>query len=506
MSSAAKILSKKNKPVSSASRVRLTIFRYGLSFVTTAAALGLGLFVSQLGIRHVQYSMFLLAIAVTAWYGGIGPALVATLFSALAHAYFFSVPIYSLAVNADELPHFVVFVAFALLVGSFGAVRRQVENELRASEAMLRERANLLDLTHDTIFVRDMKNVITYWNRGAEELYGFTRHEAVGQTSHSLLQTVFPESLDDIRANLLRNGRWEGELVHTTHDGAKLIVSSRWSLQRDEQGNPIAILETNNDITEQKQAAQALRKLNEELEERVADRTRELQATNRELEAFAYSVSHDLRAPLRHIAGFTELLQRHAEPCMDEKSRRHITMILDSASRMGSLIDDLLEFSRIGRADAQMTVVDLAQITKAVVNDVAPDTQGRKVNWKIGDLPKCEGDPKMLRLVLVNLVSNALKFTRTRDPAEIQIDSLNPNPNEVVVFVKDNGVGFDMKYKDRLFGVFQRLHSPEAFEGTGIGLATVQRIVHRHGGHVWAEGATNNGATFHVALPKLTKA
>jgi light-regulated signal transduction histidine kinase (bacteriophytochrome) len=234
----------------------------------------------------------------------------------------------------------------------------------------------------------------------------------------------------------------------------------------------------------------------------LAKRSGELQATNKELEAFAYSVSHDLRAPVRHIAGFTELLQKHSDAVLDDKSRHHISMILDAAKRMGSLVDDLLAFSRIGRAETQKMTVNLDQLVKGVIGEITPDTRKRKIKWRIGHLPSCYGDPSMLRLVFGNLVSNAVKFSRTREQAEIEIDSLNHTPEEVVVFVKDNGVGFDMKYKDKLFGVFQRLHSQEAFEGTGIGLATVHRIVHRHFGRVWAEGKIDNGATFYVALPK----
>jgi light-regulated signal transduction histidine kinase (bacteriophytochrome) len=180
-------------------------------------------------------------------------------------------------------------------------------------------------------------------------------------------------------------------------------------------------------------------------------------------------------------------------------------MVIDSAKRMGSLVDDLLAFSRIGRAETQRTTIHLESLIKGVVGDIVPDTQSRNIAWQIGGLPICYGDPTMFRLVFANLVSNAVKFTRTREPARIEIGSLNHSPDEVVVFVKDNGVGFDMKYKDKLFGVFQRLHSQESFEGTGIGLATVQRIVHRHGGRVWAEGSVNNVATFYLALPKPGK-
>jgi light-regulated signal transduction histidine kinase (bacteriophytochrome) len=228
----------------------------------------------------------------------------------------------------------------------------------------------------------------------------------------------------------------------------------------------------------------------------------ELQAANKELEAFAYSVSHDLRAPLRHMVGFAELLKKNASSTLDDKGQRHMTMILESAKRMGNLIDDLLAFSRIGRAEAQMTLVNLDQLVKEVVSELRQDTVGREIIWRIGSLPPCYGDRSMLRIALVNLVSNAIKFTRQRERAEIEIGCSEGSERDVVVFIRDNGAGFDMKYVDKLFGVFQRLHHADEFEGTGIGLATVQRIIHRHGGKVRAEGAVDQGATFYFSAPK----
>jgi len=362
-------------------------FRYGLAFGSIAGAIVLGFLATWLDLREGVFTLFLLAVALTSWYAGLGPAIVAFVLGELAFDYFFTPPLYSLAVAREDVAYFPVFALFSGLLIWFGTVRRRTENELRISR-----------------------------------------------------------------------------------DALELEVDQR-------------------------------RALNVELQKR----SDELQATNKELEAFAYSVSHDLRAPVRHIAGFTEMLQKRSGSVLDDKSRHHITMILDSANRMGSLVDDLLGFSRIGRVETRKRAVNLDELVKAVVGEIAPDVKARKIAWRIGQLPICHGDPAMLRLAFGNLISNAVKFTRTREQTEIEIGSLNHKPDEVVAFVKDNGVGFDMKYKDKLFGVFQRLHSQEAFEGTGIGLATVQRIVHRHGGRVWAEGMIDSGATFYVALPKLQR-
>lgn len=241
---------------------------------------------------------------------------------------------------------------------------------------------------------------------------------------------------------------------------------------------------------------EALSATNAELRQKAA----ELQATNEELESFSYSVSHDLRAPLRHISGFMELLQKNALPAMDETSRRYMGMIVAASRRMGILIDDLLAFSRMGRSEMQRKTVDLKRLVEEVIREMRGETEGRDIAWKIGSLPAVQGDPLMLRLALVNLIANAVKFTRTRRPADIEI-GCRAGTAEHVCFVRDNGVGFDMKYANKLFGVFQRLHRQEEFEGTGIGLANVRRIVSRHGGRTWAEGAVDGGATVYFTLP-----
>ena len=235
----------------------------------------------------------------------------------------------------------------------------------------------------------------------------------------------------------------------------------------------------------------------------VAAANQQLHAANQELESFSYSVSHDLRAPLRHIDGFVKLLDKQVGEKLDERGRRYLNVIADSARQMGILIDDLLVFSRMSRTELRHSRVALESLVHEAVDGVRMDTNGRHINWKIGPLPEVEADAAMLRQVWVNLIANAVKYSRPRDPAEIEIGCHADN-GEFVLFVRDNGVGFDMEYVNKLFGVFQRLHHTSEFEGTGIGLANVRRIVSRHGGRTWAEGKVDGGATFFFSLPKTS--
>jgi PAS domain S-box-containing protein len=373
-----------------------------------------------------------------------------------------------------------------------------IETYVSSRERTIREQAHLLDLTHDCIFVRNMNDVITFWNRGAEELYGWSGHDAVGKKSRELLRTVVPEASAKALDALLTTDRWEGELIETRADGAQVVVSSRWALQRDDKGQPAAVMVTKNDITARKHREGEIAALNRKL----VRHTEDLGAANKELESFAYSVSHDLRAPLRHVIGYAELLQKQATSSLDEKSKRYMKTILESAKRMGELIDDLLAFSRIGRADTNKTTVDLAKLVREVIAELRQQIGDRDIAWNVGTLPACHGDRAMLKVALVNLISNAVKFSRHQARAEISIGSTESEHNHIEVFVRDNGAGFDMRHADKLFGVFQRLHLAEEFEGTGIGLATVQRIIHRHGGHVRAEGGGGQGATFYFSLPR----
>jgi signal transduction histidine kinase len=249
-----------------------------------------------------------------------------------------------------------------------------------------------------------------------------------------------------------------------------------------------------------------VRRLNEQLENRVRDRTAQLEAANQELESFSYSVSHDLRAPLRHVQGYVSMLQRAVDGQLPAKAQRYLKTINDASVEMGQLIDDLLEFSRMGRKEMRETVVSLDELARDAVTRLEMATQGRNIVWEIAPLPTVRGDPALLRQVWSNLLSNAVKYTRQRDPARIEIGTTGEEDGRLICFVRDNGAGFDMQCVHKLFGVFQRLHRAEEFEGTGIGLATVRRVIARHGGRVWAEATPGQGAAFYFTLAPVSVA
>lgn len=342
-----------------------------------------------------------------------------------------------------------------------------------------------------------------YVNPKLSEIMGYTVQE---MTSRSLLDFIAPEFRELVHTNVQK--RIEGKLTSLHYqlgmqkrDGT-VVLAEAHGARTEYAGHP-AIIGTLLDITDRVRAEEEIRRLNADLERRVIERTAQLEAANRELEAFSYSVSHDLRAPLRHISGYVEILKEDAKDKLTGECLRYLDVLTTSTKQMSQLIDDLLAFSRMSRTEMKRQPVNFTDLVRDTCNKLEVETAGRNVVWKQGDLPVMEGDPAMFRQVWVNLISNAVKYTRPRDPAEIEIGCTENARNEAVFFVRDNGVGFDMKHAQKLFGVFQRLHRATEFEGTGIGLAIVQRIVSRHGGRVWVEAKPNEGATFYFSLPKL---
>ncbi len=383
---------------------------------------------------------------------------------------------------------------------SFGIVALRALAERKRAEEVRERLAAVVDSSDDAIIGKTLDGTITSWNFGAEKVFGYSSREAVGQPMRLLLP---PERADEESDILARIGRGESvvhfETVRVRKDGKHIDVSVTISPIKDASGAVVGASKIAHDISERKASELEIQKLNNELEERVALRTAELATANRELEAFSYSVSHDLRAPLRHVSGFSQLLVEEFGPTLDPEARRYVDRIQAGTKQMGLLVDELLGLAQVGRHALSLQATKLNELVAEVVATLQPESAGRQVEWAISDLPAVECDPVLVRQVWQNLLSNALKFTRPRARAVIEIGHQGEN-GQTVFMVRDNGIGFNMKYVGKLFGVFQRLHRAEDFEGTGIGLATVQRIVHKHGGRVWAEAEPDKGAAFYFTL------
>jgi PAS domain S-box-containing protein len=395
------------------------------------------------------------------------------------------------------------------LAGLAEELSRQAEELARSRESLEAQKLMLqsvLDSMVEGLVAADENGKFILWNPAAARIVGMEASNVPAQEWNQHYGVYLPDTVTPFPPEqnpLFRAIRGEvssAEMFLRNPELAEGVwIESTASPLKDKDGVTRGGVIAFRDITQRKTDEREIRKLNEGLEERVAERTAQLEAANHELEAFTYSVSHDLRAPLRHIGGFSKILMEDFAAGMNPEALHHLQRIQDGTQRMGRLVDELLNLARVGRHALKLQACDPNSIVDEVVSLLQPETEGRAISWKIAKLPSVNCDPILFKQVFQNLIANAIKFTRPRNPAVIEIGHSQEN-GETVIFVRDNGVGFNMKYQDKLFGVFQRLHRAEDFEGTGIGLATVQRIIHKHGARVWGESEMEKGATFHFTI------
>jgi PAS domain S-box-containing protein len=480
--------------------------------------------------------VFFLAIIVTAWIGGFGAGLVAAVLATLAIGYFFLSPTFSLRSGIAEIPHLLVFFVSAFLVSSWSAARSRVETLLerarseleakvqdrtadlsksneqlhgeiaerkRAQEVLqqqameLQDQAQLLELAHDALLVRDLASKIIFWNRGAEQLYGWKKEEAIGQISDQLMQTIFPAPLEEIHEVLLGMGRWEGELTHTRRDGNQVRVLSRWSLQRDEQGRPAAILETNNDITEQKRAEEDLLTAQTELEHMTRV------ATLGELTA---SIAHEVNQPLTAVVtnGNACLRWLTGQTPNLVEARLAVERIIKDGHRASEVIKRICSLSK--KAPPQKDWVDVNKIILEVIALARSEVLRNCVFLKpqlAGDLPLVLGDRIQLQQVILNLIINGVEaIARLREgPRKLIISSGRNESNGLLVAVRDTGVGLDAAHLNQIFDPFFTTRP----DGIGMGLAISRSIIEAHGGRLWATSNSPQGAVFQFTLPAGSK-
>jgi PAS domain S-box-containing protein len=358
------------------------------------------------------------------------------------------------------------------------------------AEKNIKMQAELINLTHDAIFVRNMNDEITFWNKGSEETYGWSMKEALGKVTHDLLQSEYPEPLDNIQKDVLKYGQWDGELKHKKRNGEIITVLSRWSLQKYENGPPLGFLEINTDITKRKEAQNKLKELVEELKR-----------SNYELQQFTFITSHDLQEPLRSIASFSQLLGRRYKGKLDSNADEYIDFIVDGAMRMKEMIQGLLEYSLVGKGE-NFQPTDVNETIDIVLSNLKRLIDENEAEITHERLPTITADSRQLVQIFQNLIGNAIKFKNPEKQPKINILAhLDTKKKEYIFSVSDNGIGIEKQYSNKIFDIFKRLHTIDEYRGIGIGLAICKRIVERHGGKIWVESEYGLGSTFYFTIP-----